>query len=103
MQKENKVMEAPEKIYLIMKKIMLSALTTLMMVGCYQVKDNHDKQIDLVDGYEIQTIVYQGCEYVVMDVPFQLRAVITHKCNCKYCKERREKELKELIEQIKEK
>ena len=85
-----------------MKKIILLALTALMVVGCYQAKANHDKQIDLVGDYKIKTIVYQGCEYVVMDSHFQLRAVITHKGNCKYCKERREKELKELVKQIKE-
>lgn len=73
------------------------------MVGCYQVKANHNKQIDLVGDFKIKTIVYQGCEYVVMDSYCKTRAVITHKGNCKYCKERRQKELKELVEQIKEK
>lgn len=86
-----------------MKKIILLALTALMMAGCYQAKANHDKQADLVDGYEIKTIVYQGCEYVVMSNHYQLRSVITHKGNCKYCKERREKEMEELVEQLKEK
>ena len=86
-----------------MKKIILLALTTLMMMGCYQAKANHDKQIDLVGDYRINTIVYQGCEYVVMGSNSKTHSVITHKGNCKYCKERREKELKELIEQLKEK
>jgi hypothetical protein len=31
------------------------------------------------------------------------KGFLAHKGNCKYCKERREKELKELVEQIKEK
>lgn len=86
-----------------MKKIILLALTALMMVGCYQAKANHDKQTDLVGDYEIKTIVYQGCEYVVMDSHYQLRAVITHKGNCRFCKECRQEELKELIEQLTEK
>ena len=83
-----------------MKKIILLALTALMMVGCYQAKANHDK-VDLVGDYEIKTIVYQGCEYVVIESHFQTRAVITHRGNCHFCKERRQKELKELVEQIK--
>ena len=86
-----------------MKKIIILALITLMMVGCYQAKANHDKRLNLVSDYEIKTIVYQGCEYVVMESYFKSHAVITHKGNCKYCKERSEKELKELVEQLKEK
>jgi uncharacterized protein YcfL len=86
-----------------MKKIILLALTALMMVGCYQAKANHDKQTDLVGDYEIKTIVYQGCEYVVIESHFQIHAAITHKGNCKYCEERRKQDLKELVEQIKEK
>ena len=84
-----------------MRKIILLVLTTLMMVGCYQVKANHDKQINLVGDYEIKTIVYQGCEYVVIESRYHQRTVITHKGNCHYCKERRQKELKELVEQLK--
>lgn len=96
-------MEVIKNISEIMKKIILLAFVTLMMVGCYRAKANHDKQTNLVCDYRLQTIVYQGCEYVVMESYFQQRAVITHKGNCKYCKERREKELKELVEQLKEK
>ena len=87
-----------------MKKIiLLLALTTLMVVGCYQVKAGHGKQINLVGDYEIKTIVYQGCEYVVMESNFYKRSVISHKGNCRFCAERRKKELKELVEQLKEK
>jgi hypothetical protein len=87
-----------------MKKIMLLALVTFMMVGCYQANANHDKQqvnINTVSDYRAETIIYQGCEYVVMYSYFENHGVITHKGNCKYCKERRQKELKELIEQLK--
>ena len=86
-----------------MKKIILLTLTALMMVGCYQAKANHDKQMELVGDYRIKTIVYQGCEYVVMGSHYKIHAVITHKGNCRFCKERRQKELKELVEQLKEK
>ena len=86
-----------------MKKIILLALTTLMVAGCYQVKAGHGEQINLVGDYQVKPIVYQGCEYVVMESHFYNRSVITHKGNCRFCAERRKKELKELVEQLKEK
>lgn len=86
-----------------MKKIILLALTALMMVGCYQAKANHDKQMELVGDYRIKTIVYQGCEYVVIESHYHQSTVITHKGNCRYCKERRQKELNYIVEQLKEK
>jgi len=86
-----------------MKKIILLALTILMVAGCYQVKAGHGEQINLVGDYQVKTIVYQGCEYVVMESYFYKRLVITHKGNCRFCAERRKKELKELVEQLKEK
>ena len=61
------------------------------------------EQINLVGDYQVKTIVYQGCEYVVMESHFYKRSVITHKGNCRFCKERRQMELKELVEQLKEK
>ena len=82
-----------------MKKIILLAITTLMVAGCAR----HSKQIDLVADYQVKTIVYQGCEYVVMESHFYKRLVISHKGNCRFCKERRQKELKELIIKLKEK
>lgn len=85
------------------KKNFLLAFAVLMMIGCYQVKAGHNKQINLVGDYEIKTIEYQGCEYVVMDSYYNKRSVITHKGNCCFCKERRQKELKELIIKLKEK
>lgn len=86
-----------------MKKIILLALTTLMVAGCYQAEAYSNKQIDLVGDYQVKTIVYQGCEYVVMESNFYKRSVISHKGNCRFCAERRKKELKELVEQLKEK
>ena len=79
------------------KKIILLALVALMMVGCYQAKAYNDKQINLVGDYQVRTIVYQGCEYVVMESHLYKRLVISHKGNCRFCKERRQKELKELV------
>jgi hypothetical protein len=82
------------------KKNFLLAFTALMMVGCYQAKAYHDKQIELVGDYRIKTIMYQDCEYVVIESYHQKRVTITHKGNCRFCAERRKQELKELVEQF---
>ena len=83
-----------------MKKLILLALTALIMVECYQAKAYHNEKISLVDGYRIKTIVYQDCEYAVID---NQRVSMTHKGNCRFCKERRQKELEELVIKLKEK
>lgn len=85
-----------------MKKIILLTLTALMMVGCYQAKANHKKNTELVGGYELESVEYQGCEYIIMQSRLKQHGTMIHKGNCQFCKERKQKELKELIEQLKE-
>ena len=85
-----------------MKKIILLALTALVMAGCYQAKAYNDKQIELVSDYRLSTIEYQGCEYVVMQSDWNKHGTMSHKGNCRFCKERRQKELEELVKQLKE-
>ncbi len=70
-----------------MKKFILIALTTLMMVGC----NNNGKPL----GYTYLEL--DSCEYIAG------LNQLAHKGNCRFCKERRQKELKELIEQLNEK
>jgi uncharacterized protein YcfL len=78
-----------------MKKIILLTLVTLMMVGCdYQ---NPDGSYDTSKSLMTQTIVIDSCEYI------EGYYTLAHKGNCRFCKERRQKELKELVEQLKEK
>ena len=76
------------------KKIILLALTTLMMVGC----DNNGKPL----GYTY--IELDSCEYIAG------LNQLAHKGNCRFCKERdsikwekRKKELEELVIKLKEK
>ena len=76
------------------KKIILLALTTLMMVGC----DNNGKPL----GYTY--IELDSCEYI------SGLNQLAHKGNCRFCKERdsikwekRKKELEELVIKLKEK
>ena len=86
-----------------MKKIILLALTILMIVGCYQSKAYNKKNIELVADYRLETIEYQGCEYIVMQSHWKQHGTMIHKGNCRFCAERRKQELKELVEQLKEK
>lgn len=83
------------------KNSILLVFIVFMMVGCYQAEAYNNKQIDLVGDYKIKTIVYQGCEYVVMDSHYKMHSIVTHKGNCRFCKERKKQELKELVEQLK--
>ena len=70
------------------KKTILLALTALMMVGC---DSNNGNPL----GYTY--IELDSCEYIS---GFNQLA---HKGNCRFCKERRQKEMKVLVEQLKEK
>jgi hypothetical protein len=78
-----------------MKKIILLALTTLMMVGCELSVEKDTKECE--ERYHV--IILDSCEYYSNSFKYDL----THKGNCRFCKERRQKELKELVEQLKEK
>lgn len=84
-----------------MKRIIFIALTALVMVGCMKRKEDGEPIISdyygqhSVDNPYIQ--VLDSCEYICW------KYSMAHKGNCRFCKERREKELKELAEQLKEK
>ena len=73
-----------------MKKLLLLALTAIMMVGC--------KESGMVDPRKYYVIEMDSCEYITYHeaVGFQ------HKGNCNFCAERRKQELKELVEQLKD-
>lgn len=78
-----------------MKKFILLALTTLMIVGCdYK---NQDGSYDTSRSLDYGIVVIDSCEYIN---GFNRLA---HKGNCRFCEERKEKKLEKLIEQLKEK
>ena len=79
-----------------MKKIILLALTALMMVGCKE-----PVTIDVKEGLKIVNI--DSCEYIKCYTYGINSYVYSHKGNCRYCKERRQKELNYIVEQLKEK
>jgi len=89
-----------------MKKIILLALTCLMMVGCDEI-NNEIKEAEkaqqikntTIREWHNQIVTIDSCEYISEET----RGLIEHKGNCRFCEERRHKELEELIIQLKEK
>lgn len=78
-----------------MKKFIILALTALMMVGCNYTPTHHttsDKK---------RVVFIDSCEYIKYSNGFGEH--YTHKGNCRFCKERRQKELEELVIKLKEK
>ena len=78
-----------------MKKIILLALIVLMVVGC-----ENERLIEKVNGADVVTI--DSCEYIGSFTGYG-HYVYFHKGNCRFCKERRQKELEELVIKLKEK
>lgn len=83
-----------KKHYEDMKKLILLVLAAVVMAGCVT-KKSHEKVFESMFGWSYRVLVIDSCEYV--DGGNQL----AHKGNCRFCKERREKELKELVKAIK--
>ena len=81
---------------LVMKKIILLALAALMMAGCAE------KRTQPIELHEMNTYIVDSCEYVGRGIGSQA-GILAHKGNCKFCAERRKQELKELVEELKEK
>lgn len=83
-----------------MKKIILLAFAAFLVVGCMKTKENGEPVLS--DYYRQHSVenpfiqVLDSCEYVCWS------SRMAHKGNYRFCKERRQKELKELVEQLKE-
>jgi len=73
------------------KNIILLALTALIMVGCLSKRDSN--------GVPYDVHVIDSCEYIDGGHAYGLG----HKGNCRFCKERRQKELEKLVIKLKEK
>lgn len=80
-----------------MKKIILLALAILIMVGC------GDKYIktDYYTNEGLRVSIIDSCEYIHYSCGWGPE--YTHKGNCKFCSERRQKEIEELVIKLKEK
>ena len=78
-----------------MKKVILLALTAMMMARCEK-----PVTIDIKEGLKIVNI--DSCEYIKCSTYGINSYVYCHKGNCRFCKERRQKEFEELIIKLKE-
>ena len=79
-----------------MKKLVLLALAAVMVVGCDQ-----QKIADEITKNDFGVCIYDSCEYLIGVHGY--KGFFAHKGNCRFCKERREKEIKELVELLKDK
>lgn len=106
-----------------MKKIILLTLAALIVTGCdtrteeeryndyLRKQEEQNRQREYQNrwkGYRV--IVVDNCEYIVKTINCRTgdrsatqSGYLAHKGNCRFCAERRKQELKELVEQLKEK
>ena len=84
-----------------MKKVILLISTAILLVVCVNsnTQNNNVDRYVYDDPYVSKEITRYGCEYWIYSNSHGGYPV--HKGNCKYCAERRKKEMKELIEQLK--
>ena len=83
-----------------MKKIILLALAALMMVGCDMKQTTENIEAPFggdITNTPYQTILIDSCEYITG------AHSLAHKGNFRFCKERRQKKLEELVIKLKEK
>ena len=79
------------------KKIILLSFIILMMASCY----NQNDVAKSVEEGDFGVCIYDSCEYLIRVNGG--KSYFAHKGNCRFCKERRQKELEEFVEQLKEK
>lgn len=86
-----------------MKKIILLALAALMMVGCVYKTEAEREKAKRLSGFN--TIIIDSCEYLKKSdaIGNNGYGYFAHKGNCRFCQERKQKELEKLVTKLKEK
>lgn len=79
-----------------MRKIILLAFTTFIMVGCSQ-----QQRANYITKDDFGVCVYDSCEYLIAMHGY--KGFLAHKGNCRFCAKRRQKELEELVIKLKKK
>lgn len=74
-----------------MKKIVILALTALMMVGCEYKTDAEIEEAKRLQGFNI--VVIDSCEYLIKRETsgYCGFGYFAHKGNCRFCKERKQR------------
>ena len=77
-----------------MKKLISLMLATLAIVSCEYRSEAEIEEAKRLNGFNI--VVIDSCEYIVKTETYghQGFGFFAHKGNCRYCKERRERERK---------
>jgi len=85
-----------------MKNVIL-LFAALMMVGCVYKTEAEREEAKRLNGFN--TIIIDSCEYLKSKEGsgYLGYGYFAHKGNCRFCKERRQKEMTELLEQLKDK
>lgn len=78
-----------------MKKI-LFIITLIAITGCSDDDRNPDGSYDTSKSSYVETVVIDSCEYI------SAYSQLAHKGNCRFCKNRMEKEIEKLIINLKE-
>lgn len=75
---------------------MLLILTALIIVGCEYRSEAEREEAKRLNGFN--TIVIDSCEYLIKSKAsgYYGYGYFSHKGNCRFCKERRQKELEKL-------
>lgn len=74
-----------------MKKLIVLALTAIMMVGC----TNQEDVAACVKEGDFATIEYDSCEYLLRISHYH--GYLAHKGNCKYCQKRMREMIQEAL------
>lgn len=81
-----------------MKKLILLAISAIMMVGCDEtIKDIPDNVV-IVNNIRYNVEVIDSCEYIItrLNRDFPTGSFLVHKGNCKYCQKRMRKMIEEI-------
>lgn len=81
-----------------MKKLILLAISAIMMVGCDEtIKDIPDNVV-IVNNIRYNVEVIDSCEYIItrLNRDFPIGSFLVHKGNCKYCQKRMRKMIEEI-------
>ena len=80
-----------------MKKLILLLALAFVMCGCNTpMNEDGSVKLNTSNANSPQVVIIDSCEYIHWGYG------LTHKGNCKFCAERRNKEQEELIRKIKE-
>ena len=77
-----------------------TAMIVMAVVFFVACEEGKVTQVDLMESHTYNIKVIDSCEYISVSTS-EYYSGLAHKGNCRFCKERHEQEMKELIKQLK--